>query len=319
MVVVFMEVVAMSNIYTAAEQLIGRTPLLRLVRVEGAHNLNCKLLAKLECFNPGGSAKDRVAMAMLDDAEDRGLIGPGATIIEPTSGNTGIGLAAVCAVRGYRCIIVMPDTMSVERQKLMTAYGAELVLTPGAGGMLASITRAKALAASIPGSYIPDQFNNTANAAAHYMTTGPELWEDSGHDVDIFVAGVGTGGTITGVGKYLKERKPDVKIVAVEPAASPLLSGGKAGAHGLQGIGANFVPGVLDTGIYEEVFRVHENDAYAAARELGRREGILVGISAGAALHAAIEIAKRPENAGKTVAVLLPDTGERYLSTSMFA
>ena len=319
MVVVFMEVVAMSNIYTAAEQLIGRTPLLRLVRVEGAHNLNCKLLAKLECFNPGGSAKDRAAMAMLDDAEDRGLIGPGATIIEPTSGNTGIGLAAVCAVRGYRCIIVMPDTMSVERQKLMTAYGAELVLTPGAGGMLASITRAKALAASIPGSYIPDQFNNTANAAAHYMTTGPELWEDSGHDVDIFVAGVGTGGTITGVGKYLKERKPDVKIVAVEPAASPLLSGGKAGAHGLQGIGANFVPGVLDTGIYEEVFRVHENDAYAAARELGRREGILVGISAGAALHAAIEIAKRPENAGKTVAVLLPDTGERYLSTSMFA
>ena len=319
MVVVFMEVVAMSNIYTAAEQLIGRTPLLRLVRVEGAHNLNCKLLAKLECFNPGGSAKDRVAMAMLDDAEDRGLIGPGATIIEPTSGNTGIGLAAVCAVRGYQCIIVMPDTMSVERQKLMTAYGAELVLTPGAGGMLASITRAKALAASIPGSYIPDQFNNTANAAAHYMTTGPELWEDSGHDVDIFVAGVGTGGTITGVGKYLKERKPDVKIVAVEPAASPLLSGGKAGAHGLQGIGANFVPGVLDTGIYEEVFRVHENDAYAAARELGRREGILVGISAGAALHAAIEIAKRPENAGKTVAVLLPDTGERYLSTSMFA
>ena len=309
----------MSNIYTAAEQLIGRTPLLRLVRMEGAHNLNCRLLAKLECFNPGGSAKDRVAMAMLDDAEDRGLIGPGTTIIEPTSGNTGIGLAAVCAARGYRCIIVMPDSMSMERQKLMTAYGAELVLTPGSGGMLASITRAKALAASIPGSYIPDQFNNTANAAAHDMTTGPELWEDSGRDVDIFVAGVGTGGTITGVGRYLKERNPDVKIVAVEPARSPLLSGGKAGSHGLQGIGANFVPGVLDTDVYDEVFRVCEDDAYAAARELGRREGMLVGISSGAALHAAIEVATRPENAGKTVAVLLPDTGERYLSTSMFA
>ena len=308
----------MSNIYTAAEQLIGKTPLLRLVRVEGAHNLNCKLLAKLEGFNPGGSAKDRVAMAMLDDAEARGLIGPGGTIIEPTSGNTGIGLAAVCAARGYRCIIVMPDSMSVERQKLMAAYGAELVLTPGAGGMLASISKAKALAAAIPGSYIPDQFNNTANAAAHYMTTGPELWADSGEDVDIFVAGVGTGGTITGVGRYLKERNPDVQIVAVEPTASPLLSGGRAGSHGIQGIGANFVPGLLDTTVYDEVFRVRESDAYAAARELGRSEGVLVGIPSGAALHAAIEIAKRPENAGKTVAVLLPDTGERYLSTEMF-
>ena len=308
----------MSNIYTAAEQLIGRTPMVRLLRMEAAHNLNCRLLVKLESANPGGSAKDRVARAMLDDAEDRGLIAPGATIIEPTSGNTGIGLAAVCAARGYRCIIVMPDSMSAERQRLMTAYGAELVLTPGSGGMLASIAKARALADAIPGSYIPDQFNNTANAAAHYMTTGPELWADCGGDVDIFVAGVGTGGTITGVGRYLKERKPDVQVIAVEPAASPLLSGGKAGSHGLQGIGANFVPGVLDTGIYDEVFPVREEEAWAAARELGRREGILVGISAGAALHAAMEVALRPENAGKTVAVLLPDTGERYLSTELF-
>ena len=308
----------MSNIYTAAEQLIGHTPLLRLVRLEAAHNLNCRLLVKLESFNPGGSAKDRVARAMLDDAEDRGLIGSGSTIIEPTSGNTGIGLAAVCAQRGYRCIIVMPDTMSVERQKLMTAYGAELVLTPGSGGMLGSIAKAKALAASIPGAWIPDQFSNTANAAAHYMTTGPELWADSDGDVDIFVSGVGTGGTITGVGRYLKEHKPEVQIVAVEPKSSPLLSGGHAGSHGLQGIGANFVPSVLDTGIYDEVLTVTEAAAYAAARELGKAEGILCGISAGAALHAAIAVATRPENAGKTVAVLLPDTGERYLSTELF-
>ena len=308
----------MSNIYTAAEQLIGHTPLLRLVRLEAAHNLNCRLLVKLESFNPGGSAKDRVARAMLDDAEDRGLIGSGSTIIEPTSGNTGIGLAAVCAQRGYRCIIVMPDTMSVERQKLMTAYGAELVLTPGSGGMLGSIAKAKALAASIPGAWIPDQFSNTANAAAHYMTTGPELWADSDGDVDIFVSGVGTGGTITGVGRYLKEHKPEVQIVAVEPKSSPLLSGGHAGSHGLQGIGANFVPAVLDTGIYDEVLTVTEAAAYTAARELGKAEGILCGISSGAALHAALQLAQRPENAGKTIVALLPDTGERYLSTAMF-
>ena len=307
----------MSNIYTAAEQLIGHTPLLRLTRLEAAHNLNCRLLVKLESFNPGGSAKDRVARAMLDDAEARGLIGPGGTVIEPTSGNTGIGLAAVCAQRGYRCIIVMPDSMSIERQKLMTAYGAELVLTPGSGGMLASIAKARALAATIPGSFIPDQFSNTANAAAHYMTTGPELWADADGEIDIFVAGVGTGGTITGVGKYLKERR-DVQVIAVEPKASPLLSGGKAGSHGLQGIGANFIPAVLDTAVYDEVLPVTEEAAFAAVRALGRSEGILAGISSGAALHAALEVAKRPENAGKTVVALLPDTGERYLSTPMF-
>ncbi len=308
----------MSNIFTAAEQLIGHTPLLRLVRLEAAHNLNCRLLAKLESFNPGGSAKDRVARAMLDDAEDRGLIGPGATIIEPTSGNTGIGLAAVCAQRGYRCIIVMPDSMSLERQKLMTAYGAELVLTPGSGGMLASITRARALAASIPGAWIPDQFANPANASAHYMTTGPEIWNDCDGEIDLFVAGVGTGGTITGVGKYLKEHKSGLQVIAVEPKSSPLLSGGKAGSHGIQGIGANFVPQVLDTAVYDEVCTVTEEAAFAAARELGRTEGILCGISSGAALHAALQVADRPENAGKTLVVLLPDTGERYLSTSLF-
>ena len=308
----------MSNIFTAAEQLIGHTPLLRLVRLEAAHNLNCRVLAKLESFNPGGSAKDRVARAMLDDAEDRGLIGPGATIIEPTSGNTGIGLAAVCAQRGYRCIIVMPDSMSLERQKLMTAYGAELVLTPGSGGMLASISKAKALAASIPGAWIPDQFSNPANATAHYMTTAPEIWADSDGEVDIFVSGVGTGGTITGVGKFLKEHKPGLQVIAVEPKSSPLLSAGKAGSHGIQGIGANFVPRVLDTAVYDEVCTVTEEAAFAAARDLGRTEGILCGISSGAALHAALQVANRPENAGKTLVVLLPDTGERYLSTSLF-
>ena len=307
----------MSNIYTAAEQLIGRTPMVRLLRMEAAHNLNCRLLVKLESANPGGSAKDRVARAMLDDAEDRGLIAPGATIIEPTSGNTGIGLAAVCAQRGYRCIIVMPDTMSIERQKLMTAYGAELVLTPGSGGMLASISKARALAASIPGAWIPDQFSNPANAAAHYMTTAPEIWADTDGEVDIFVAGVGTGGTITGVGKYLKERR-DVQVVAVEPKSSPLLSAGKAGTHGIQGIGANFVPDVLDTDIYDEVLPVTEEAAFAAARELGKREGLLCGISSGAALSAALTVAQRPENAGKTIVVLLPDTGERYLSADLF-
>ena len=308
----------MSRIFTAAEQLIGGTPLLRLIRLERAHQLNAALLAKLECFNPGGSAKDRVAKAMLDDAEARGLLKPGATVIEPTSGNTGIGLAAVAAARGYRAIIVMPDTMSMERQKLMIGYGAELVLTPGAEGMLGSIQKAEELATSIPNSFIPDQFNNPANAQAHYDTTGPEIWADTDGNVDIFVAGVGTGGTVTGVGRYLKERNPNVKIVAVEPAGSPLLSGGEAGAHGLQGIGANFIPSVLDRTVYDEVFPVWEQDAYAAAREVGRREGILVGISSGAALYAAMQIAALPENAGKTVVALLPDTGERYLSTAMF-
>ena len=308
----------MSNIFTAAEQLIGHTPLLRLLRLEAAHNLNCRVLAKLESFNPGGSAKDRVAKAMLDDAEDRGLIGPGSTIIEPTSGNTGLGLAAVCAQRGYRCIIVMPDSMSLERQKLMAAYGAELVLTPGSGGMLASITRARALAASIPGAWIPDQFANPANASAHYMTTGPEIWSDSDGEVDIFVAGVGTGGTITGVGKYLKEHKPCLQVIAVEPKSSPLLSAGKSGSHEIQGIGANFVPAVLDTAVYDEVIPVPAEAARNVVRELGRTEGILCGISSGAALHAALQVASRPENAGKTLVVLLPDTGERYLSTSLF-
>ena len=308
----------MSNIYTAAEQLIGRTPMVQLLRMEAAHNLNCRLLVKLESANPGGSAKDRVARAMLDDAEDRGLITSGATIIEPTSGNTGIGLAAVCAQRGYRCIIVMPDTMSQERQKLMTAYGAELVLTPGSGGMLASIAKAKALAASIPGAWIPDQFSNPANAAAHYMTTAPEIWADTDGDVDIFVSGVGTGGTITGVGRFLRERNPQVQIIAVEPKASPLLSAGKAGSHGIQGIGANFVPDLLDTDIYSEVLPVTEDAAFAAARELGKTEGLLCGISSGAALHAALTVASRPENAGKTIVALLPDTGERYLSSGLF-
>jgi len=308
----------MSRIFTAAEELIGRTPLLRLTRVEQTKQLNAVLLAKLECFNPGGSAKDRVAKAMLDDAENRGILKPGATIIEPTSGNTGIGLAAVAAARGYRAIIVMPDTMSAERQKLMIGYGAELVLTPGAEGMLGSIKKAEELAASIPNSFIPDQFNNPANAQAHYDTTGPEIWDDTDGNVDIFVSGVGTGGTITGVGRYLREHNPSVRIVAVEPAGSPLLSGGEAGAHGLQGIGANFIPSVLDRGVYDEVFPVWEQDAYDAARELGRCEGILVGISSGAALYAAEQIAARPENAGKTIVVLLPDTGERYLSTAMF-
>ncbi len=308
----------MSHIYTAAEQLIGRTPLVELCRMEQLHGLSAKLLVKLECFNPGGSAKDRVARAMLDDAEERGLLKPGATIIEPTSGNTGIGLAAVAAARGYRAIIVMPDTMSVERQKLMTGYGAELVLTPGAEGMLGSIRKAEELAASIPGSFIPDQFNNPANAKAHYDTTGPEIWADTDGKVDIFVAGVGTGGTITGVGRYLKEQAPGIQVVAVEPAASPLLSGGQAGAHGLQGIGANFVPSVLDRTVYDQVMPVWEADAYAAARELGKVEGLLVGISSGAALFAAMELAKKPENTGKTIVALLPDTGERYLSTPLF-
>ena len=306
----------MSTIYTSAAQLIGRTPLLELTNFE--KNCNARILAKLECFNPGGSAKDRVALAMILDAEEKGKLVPGSVIIEPTSGNTGIGLASVASARGYRCIIVMPDSMSVERQKLMTAFGAELILTPGAQGMTGAIAKAEELAGEIPNSFIPDQFNNPANAAAHYASTGPEIWADTDGQVDIFVAGVGTGGTITGVGRYLKERNPAVKIVAVEPASSPLLSGGKAGPHGLQGIGANFIPGVLDTSVYDEVIPVTEAQAYAAGRALGRTEGVLVGISAGAALHAAVELANREENAGKNIVVLLPDTGDRYLSTEMF-
>ena len=306
----------MSTIYGAAAELIGNTPLLQLKNME--QNLNARLIAKLECFNPGGSAKDRVALAMILDAERSGKLTPGSVIIEPTSGNTGIGLAAVASSRGYRCIIVMPDSMSMERQILMTAFGAELVLTPGKDGMTGAIAKAEELAASIPHSFIPDQFNNPANPAAHYATTGPEIWKDTDGQVDIFVAGVGTGGTITGVGRYLKEQNPAIQIVAVEPAGSPLLSGGKAGPHGLQGIGANFIPGVLDTAIYDEVIPVTEADAYAAGRELGRKEGVLVGISSGAALHAAVRLANRPENAGKTIVVLLPDTGDRYLSTEMF-
>ena len=309
----------MARIFTAAEQLIGHTPLVELKRTAELLGLKARILVKLECFNPGGSAKDRVAVAMLDDAENRGLIGPGSVIIESTSGNTGIGLACVGAARGYRTIIVMPDSMSRERQLLMAAYGAELVLTPGAEGMLGANKKAQELADSIPGSFIAGQFVNPANAQAHYLTTGPEIWADTDGCVDIFVAGVGTGGTITGTGRYLKEQKSGVKIVAVEPANSPLLSQGRAGSHGLMGIGANFVPEVLNTAIYDEIFPIWEQEAYAAARDLGRNEGLLVGITSGAALHAALELAKRPENEGKTIVALLPDTGERYLSTPMFA
>ena len=308
----------MPRIFTSVQQLIGATPLLELTHTEETFHLNARLLAKLESFNPAGSAKDRVALAMVLDAEERGILKPGGTIIEPTSGNTGIGLAAVAAARGYRAIIVMPDSMSLERQLLMGAFGAELVLTPGKDGMTGAIARAEALATEIPGSFIPDQFNNPANAKAHFDTTGPEIWADTDGNVDIFVAGVGTGGTITGVGKYLKQKNPNVHIVAVEPADSPLLSGGKAGPHGLQGIGANFIPGVLNTGIYDEIIPVTTEQAYAAGRTLGKTEGFLVGISSGAALHAAIEVAHRPENADKTIVVLLPDTGDRYLSTDMF-
>ena len=309
----------MSRIYTSADQLIGRTPLLELVHIEKEEGLKARVLAKLECFNPAGSAKDRVALAMIDDAENRGLLRPGSVIIEPTSGNTGIGLASVAAARGYRVIIVMPDTMSMERRLLMKAYGAELVLSDGAGGMAEAIARAEALAAEIPGSFIPGQFVNPANAAAHQRSTGPEIWEDTDGGVDIFVAGVGTGGTITGAGRYLKSRNPLVKVVAAEPAGSPVLSGGKAGSHGLQGIGAGFIPDVLDTGIYDEIITVTDADAYAAGRRVGRSEGILVGISSGAAVWAALELARRPENEGKTVVALLPDDGSRYLSTPMFA
>ena len=305
----------MAKIYTSAEQLIGNTPLLQLTHVDG---LKARLLVKLERSNPGGSAKDRAAMFMLNDAEEKGLLRSGGTVIEPTSGNTGIGLALVAALRGYRAIIVMPDSMSIERQKLMTAYGAQLVLTPGAEGMTGAIARAEELKKSISGAIIAGQFDNKANARAHFATTGPEIWRDTDGNVDIFVAGVGTGGTVTGVGQYLKTQDPGVQVVAVEPAASPLLSGGKAAAHGLQGMGANFIPTVLDREVYDRVVCVSEEQAYEAARLLARKEGILAGISSGAALHAALELAKKEENAGKTVVALLPDTGERYLSTALF-
>ena len=304
------------NIYESAQAMVGRTPMLRLRAIEKEFALEGRLIAKLESFNPAGSAKDRVALNMILDAEEKGLLQPGATIIEPTSGNTGIGLASVAVCRGYRAIIVMPDSMSMERRLLMSAYGAELVLTPGAEGMSGAIVRAEALAKEIPGSFIPDQFNNAANWQAHYKTTGPEIWEDTDGEVDIFVAGVGTGGTITGTGKYLKEKKPSVQVIAVEPAGSPLLSGGKAGPHGLMGIGANFIPTVLDQKIYDRVIPVTEQEAYAAGRCMGTKAGVLAGISSGAALHAAIEVLK--ENPGKTVVVLLPDSGERYLSTPMY-
>lgn len=309
----------MSQIYTSADQLIGHTPLLELTNTERKYNLKAKILAKVEYFNPAGSVKDRVAKQMLDDAEAEGILKQDSTIIEPTSGNTGIGLASLAAARGYKIIIVMPDSMSVERRQLMKAFGAELVLTPGAKGMSGAIAKAEELAKEIPNSFIPSQFTNPSNAKAHYLTTGPEIWDDTDGNVDYFVAGVGTGGTITGVGKYLKEKDPSVKIIAVEPASSPVLSQGHGGAHRIQGIGAGFVPKVLDTGIYDMVMPITDEDAFAAGREIGRTEGILVGISAGAAVHAAIALAQQPENEGKTIVVLLPDTGDRYLSSPMFA
>ena len=309
----------MANIYTSADQLIGKTPLLELTHIEKALGLKAKVLAKLEYFNPAGSVKDRVAKAMIDDAEEKGLLKPGSVIIEPTSGNTGIGLAAVAAARGYRIIIVMPDTMSVERRQLMKAYGAELVLSEGAKGMKGAIAKADELAAEIPDSFIPGQFVNPANPKAHFETTGPEIYADTDGKVDYFVAGVGTGGTITGVGEYLKSKKPEIKVVAVEPATSPVLSKGTAGAHKIQGIGAGFVPKVLDTGVYDEIIPVANEDAFAVGKQIGKAEGVLVGISSGAAAWAAIELAKRPENEGKTIVVLLPDTGDRYLSTPLFA
>lgn len=308
----------MEHIYSSAQQLVGKTPILHLQNIQKEKALAARLLVKLELFNPGGSVKDRVALAMIRDAEKRGLLTPGGTIIEPTSGNTGIGLAAMAAIQGYRAIIVMPDSMSVERQLLMQAYGAQVVLTPGQLGMTGAIEKAKELAQEIPGSFIPDQFCNPANAEAHFHTTGPEIWQDTDGNIDIFVAGVGTGGTVTGVGSYLKSQNPNVQIVAVEPAGSPLLSGGKAGPHGLQGIGANFIPDVLDQRVIDSVITVTEEEAYAAAQLLGKREGILAGISSGAALNAAISLAQKPENAGKTIVALLPDTGDRYLSTALF-
>ena len=309
----------MSNIYTSAAQLIGRTPLLRLCNMEKKDGLTSRLLVKLEARNPAGSAKDRVALNMIDDAEEKGILKPGATIIEPTSGNTGIGLCSVAAARGYKCIIVMPDSMSMERRLLMTAFGGELVLTPGSDGMSGAIAKAEELAKEIPGSWIAGQFDNPANPEAHYRTTGPEIWEDTDGEVDIFVAGIGTGGTISGVGRYLKEQNPNVTVVGVEPADSPLLTEGRSGPHGIQGIGANFVPSILDRDVIDEVIAVTTEDAYAAGRRVGREEGVLVGISSGAAMHAALEVAARPENEGKTVVVLLPDSGDRYLTTAMYA
>ena len=307
------------KIYTSLSELVGGTPLLRLTQMEGARDLPATLLVKLEGMNPAGSAKDRVGLAMLDAAEKDGRLLPGGTVIEPTSGNTGVGLAAIAAGRGYRVVLTRPDTMSVERRRLLQAYGAELVLTPGALGMQGAIEEAQRLAQSTPGSILAGQFDNPANPAAHYATTGPEIWDDTDGTVDIFVAGVGTGGTITGVGRYLKEKNPAVQVVAVEPAGSPVLSGGQPGAHGLQGIGAGFVPGVLDTAVYDEVIPVTEQQAYETGRLLARQEGVLCGITSGAALYAALQVARRPENAGKTVVALLPDTGERYLSTPLFA
>ena len=309
----------MSKIYTSADQLVGKTPLLELVHIEKAEGLEAKVLGKLEYFNPAGSVKDRIAKAMIDDAEQKGLLKPGSVIIEPTSGNTGIGLASVAAARGYRIIIVMPETMSVERRQLMKAYGAELVLTEGAKGMKGAIAKADELAKEIPNSFIPGQFVNPANPAIHKATTGPEIWDDTDGKVDIFVAGVGTGGTVTGVGEYLKSQNPDVKVVAVEPAASPVLSKGVSGSHKIQGIGAGFVPEVLDTKVYDEIITVENEDAFATGKLIGKSEGVLVGISSGAAVWAAIQLAKRPENKGKTIVALLPDTGDRYLSTPLFA
>ena len=309
----------MSKIYTSADQLIGKTPLLELSHIEKAEELKAKVLVQLEYFNPAGSVKDRIAKAMIDDAEATGALKPGSVIIEPTSGNTGIGLASVAAARGYRIIIVMPDTMSVERRQLMKAYGAELVLSEGAKGMKGAIAKADELAKEIPNSFIPGQFVNPANPKAHFETTGPEIWEDTDGAVDVFVAGVGTGGTLTGVGQYLKSKKPGVKVVAVEPKDSPVLSEGHAGSHKIQGIGAGFVPDVLDTKIYDEIIPVTNEDAFATGKRIGHAEGVLVGISSGAAVWAAIELAKRPENAGKTIVTLLPDTGDRYLSTPLFA
>lgn len=309
----------MSKIYKSVDQLIGRTPLLELTNIEKAEKLEARILVKLEYFNPAGSAKDRIAKAMIDDAEARGLLKSDSVIIEPTSGNTGIGLASVAAARGYRIIIVMPETMSVERRQLMKAYGAELVLTDGSKGMKGAIAKADELSKEIPNSFIPGQFVNPANPAAHKATTGPEIWEDTDGELDFFVAGVGTGGTITGVGQFLKEKNPEIKVVAVEPASSPVLSRGIAGSHKIQGIGAGFVPDVLDTKLYDEVIAVENDDAFAAGKLIGRKEGVLVGISSGAALHAAVELAKRPENKGKTIVALLPDTGERYLSSPLFA
>ena len=309
----------MSRIFKSADELIGHTPLMELTHIEGEYGLKARILAKIEYFNPAGSVKDRIAKSMIDDAESRGVLGKGSVIIEPTSGNTGIGLASVAAARGYRIIIVMPETMSVERRQIMKAYGAELVLTEGAKGMKGAIEKADELAKEIPNSFIPGQFVNEANPKAHFEHTGPEIFEDTDGDVDIFVAGVGTGGTVTGVGRYLKSKKPGVKVVAVEPASSAVLSTGVAGAHKIQGIGAGFVPSVLDTKIYDEIITVSNDDAFATGKLMGKKEGVLVGISSGAALWAAIELAKRPENAGKTIVVLLPDTGDRYLSTPLFA